>query len=404
MKDNRELEVLICGGGIAGPALAGCLHKHGFRVTVVERAPAPRPGGQTVDLRGAGREVVEWLGWMDRVRDVTLDQRGIACVDACGHVTVRMPTDSFGGEGIVSELEVLRGDLSQVFYEATAATTEYLFGDTITALSQAAEGVTVTFEKAATRRFDWVIGADGLHSVVRSLAFGPDRACVRPLDCYLAWFTAPAQTDLDGWYLMYNAPGGRVASVRPGRDPSESKVSLAFRAAGFAYDRRDTAEQKELLKQRFARAGWRVPQLLAAMDTAPDFVFDSLGQVHLGRWSNGRIALLGDAGYCATPLTGLGTSLALVGAYVLAGELAAARGDHQLAFARYESILRPYVAECQQLPPGGVTAFAPHTRLGISLRAASMRWMTRWPLRSFFEGQFAKAGAIDLPRYASAAA
>jgi 2-polyprenyl-6-methoxyphenol hydroxylase-like FAD-dependent oxidoreductase len=399
MKHNRQLEVLICGGGIAGPTLAQCLHQHGFRATVVERAPAPRPGGQTVDLRGAARDVMDWLGWMDRVRTVSLTQRGIACVDDRGRPTARMPTELFGGEGIVSELEVLRGDLSRVFYEATAPTTEYLFGDTIKALAPDADGVDVTFEKAAPRRFDLVVGADGLHSTVRTLAIAPEPACVRPLDCYLAWFTAPAEVELDGWYLMYNAPGGRVASVRPGRDPSETKVSLAFRARANAYERRNVKEQKDILAQRFAGVGWQVPQLLAAMQTADDFVFDSLGQVQLDAWSNGRITLLGDAAYCPTPLTGLGTTLAVVGAYVLAGELAAAGGDHRIAFARYESSLRSYVTECQRLPPGGVESFAPNSRLGIALRAASMRWMGRWPLRPIIAKQFSKAGGITLPDY-----
>ena len=395
----QNTDVLICGGGIAGPALAYCLRKHGFNVTIVERAPAPRPGGQTVDLRGAARTVVEWMGCMDQVRALSLEQRGIAWVDGRGRISAQMPTELFGGEGIVSDLEILRGDLTQVLYEATAPTTEYLFNDTITALAPDDDGVTVTFENSGPRRFGLVVGADGLHSVVRGLAFGPESTCVRPLDCYLAWFTAPAEFDLDGWYLMHNAPGGLVASVRPGRLPSENKVSLAFRSPGLAYDRRDVAQQKELLSRRFAGVGWRIPELLESMRAAPDFVFDSLGQVHLDRWSRGRVVLLGDAGYCPTPLTGLGTSLAIVGAYVLAGELAAAEGDHRIAFARYESIMRPYVTSSQQLPPGGVKSFAPSSALAISLRDASMRWMGRWPLRAVLAKQFAKAGDIALPEY-----
>jgi 2-polyprenyl-6-methoxyphenol hydroxylase-like FAD-dependent oxidoreductase len=401
MKLNRQPEVLICGGGIAGPTLARCLHSYGFKATIVERAPAPRPGGQTVDLRGAARSVMERLGWLERIREVSLEQRGIACVDARGRTTARMPTDSFGGKGIVSDFEVLRGDLSKVFYEQTASTTEYMFGDTITALAPDDQGVDVTFEHAPPRRFDLVVGADGLHSVVRNLAFGPEHACVRPLDCYLAWFTAPAEVDLDGWYLMYNAPGGRVASMRPGRDSSEAKVSLAFRAPAMAYERGSVSEQKAVLAERFSDVEWHVPQLLAAMRSAHDFVFDSLGQVHLDKWSKGRIVLLGDAAYCPTPLTGLGTSLAVVGAYVLAGELAAASGDVRLAFERYESVLRPYAAQCQQLPPGGVKSFAPNTRIGIAMRAASMRAMTRWPLRPIFASQFEKADDISLPTYES---
>ncbi|HEY2762863.1 MAG TPA: FAD-dependent monooxygenase [Pseudonocardiaceae bacterium] len=366
---------------------------------MIDRAPAPRPGGQAVDLRGAGRTVVERMGLMDQVRAVCLDQRGIAWVDGSGRIKARMPTELFGGEGIISEIEVLRGDLGQVLHDATSQATEYLFDDTITGLDQDEDEVTVTFERAAPRRFGLVVGADGLHSVVRGLAFGPEARWVRPIGCYTAWFTTTADVDLDGWYIMHNSPGGLVASARPGRLPGEVKAGLSFRAAPLAYDRRDVAQQQGILAQRFAGAGWEAPRLIDAMRTAPDFFFDSVGQVHLDRWSHGRIALIGDAGYCPTPLTGLGTSLALVGAYVLAGELGAADGDHRVAFSRYEQIMRPYVTRSQQLPSGGAAGYAPNNALAIGLRNASMRWMTRWPMRRLLAAQFSKAGDITLPDY-----
>ncbi|MFI8822599.1 FAD-dependent monooxygenase [Streptomyces sp. NPDC053431] len=400
-------EILISGAGIAGPALAYWLRRGGFRVTVVERAPAPRPGGQTVDLRGAGRTVIERMGLMDRARAESVDQRGLALVDTSGRVTARMPAESFGGEGIVSEIEILRGDLARLLYEATLPDTEYLFDDTVTGIDEDADGVAVTFEKSAPRRFGLVVGADGPHSVVRTLAFGPEDACVRPLGLYTAWFTATVDDlDLDGWYLMHNAPGGLVASARPGREPGEIKAGLSFRSAPLTYDRRDVAAQRELVARRFAEVGWEAPRLVRAMRTAPDFFFDSMGQVRLDRWQRGRVALLGDAGYCATPLTGLGTSLALVGAYVLAGELSAARSsgrDHRVALRRYDEVMRPYVTQAQQLPPGGASGYAPSGRLGIRLRDLSMRSMTRWPMRQVLAAQFAKAGDIALPEYGPAA-
>ncbi|MFZ0214586.1 MAG: FAD-dependent monooxygenase [Candidatus Dormiibacterota bacterium] len=400
---ERE-DILISGAGIAGPAVAYWLRRAGFRPTIVERAPSPRPGGQAVDLRGAGRTVVERMGLLDRARDVALEQKGFALVDRRGRITARMPADAFGGEGIVSEIEILRGDLGQVLYDASHSGTEYLFDDTITGIEQDEDGVAVTFENAAPRRFALVVGADGLHSTVRRLAFGPDAGCLHEFGLYGGLFTATAtlDLDLDGWYLMHNLPGGVVAGVRPGRLPGEMKVGLNFRANPFPYERRDAAAQRALLRERFAGAGWVVPRLLQAMDGAPDFFFDSTGQVRLEHWTRGRIALLGDAGYCPTPLTGLGTSLALVGAYILAGELAAAGGDHRVAFVRYEERMRPYVAKAQHLPPGGVGGFAPTSALMIRMRAASMRSMTRWPMRSLLAGQFAKAGAIDLPSYETA--
>ncbi|MEV7086755.1 FAD-dependent monooxygenase [Streptomyces sp. NPDC093085] len=412
-KANNEASnaILISGAGIAGPALAYWLRRYGFAVTVVERAPAPRPGGQTVDLRGAGRTVVERMGLLDRARAESVDQRGLALVDSAGRTTARMPADSFGGEGIVSEIEILRGDLARLLYEATLPDTEYLFDDTITRIEQDIEqdtasgstgAVTVTFEKAAPRRFALVVGADGPHSVVRTLAFGPEREFVHPIGLYTAWFTAHGELDLDGWYLMHNAPGGLVASARPGRAPGEIKAGFSFRSPPIAYDRRDIAAQQDIVARRFARVGWEAPALLRAMRAAPDFLFDSMGQVRLDSWSRGRVALLGDAGYCATPLTGLGTSLALVGAYVLAGELAGelgAGGDHAAAFRRYDAVMRPYVDQAQRMPPGGAAGYAPSGRLGIRVRDLSMRSMTRWPMRNLMAAQFAKAGDIALPEY-----
>jgi 2-polyprenyl-6-methoxyphenol hydroxylase-like FAD-dependent oxidoreductase len=397
-------DILISGAGIAGPALAYWLQAAGHNVTVVERASAIRPGGQAVDLRGAGRTVIERMGLMDRVRSVALDQRGIAWVTGSGRVTARMPVDAFEGEGIISEIEVLRDDLADVLHEATASSVEYLFDDTITALRQDDDGVDVTFEQASPRRFGLVVGADGLYSPVRALAF--DGAALHPLGCVMAWFTAPATglaDDLGGWYLMHNAPGGRVASLRLGRTPDTAKASFGLRVDPDAPLPRDAAGQRELLTRRFADVGWKAPQLIDAMRTAPDFAFTAVTQVRLPRWSNGRVVLIGDAAASPTQLTGLGTSVALVQAYVLAGELDAAHGDHRVAFDRYEQVTRPYVATAQELPPGGVRGYAPNSALMIRLQAVSMRAMTRWPMRPILERQFAKAGDIALPDYASAA-
>jgi 2-polyprenyl-6-methoxyphenol hydroxylase-like FAD-dependent oxidoreductase len=395
----RNVNVLVSGASIAGPAVAYWLRRAGFTVTVVERAPAPRPGGQTVDLRGAGRTVMSRMGLMEQARALCVDQRGLAFVDDSGRVLAQMPVDAFGGEGIVSEIEILRGDLGQLLYEATLPDTEYLFDDSITSLVEDDDGVRVGFEKAAPRRYDLVIGADGLHSVVRSLAFGPESESVRQLGCYNAWYTIVDGIDLDGWLLMHNARGGLVSSARPGRLPGEIKVGLSFRAAPFPYDRHDLAAQQKIVADRFKGVRWHTPRLLEGMRTTSDFFFDSIGQVRLDRWHRGRVVLLGDAGYCATPLSGLGTSLALVGAYVLAGELAAAGGDHRVALPRYEEIMRPYVAQAQRLPPGGVAGFAPSSAFAIRMRAASMRMMTRWPMRPLLARQFAKADDITLPSY-----
>ena len=394
--------VLISGASITGPALAYWLHRYGFAVTVVERAATLRPGGHAVDLRGVARDVVERMGVMPAVRRDSVDERGIALVDRTGRRTATMPADLFGGEGIVAEIEIMRGDLSRILYDATSADVEYLFGDRIDELTHHDDAVLVRFASGKVRRFDFVVGADGVHSGVRALAFGPESEYVRHLGAYTAYFTVPDPGDLDHWFLMYNAPGGRVAGIRPERGGT-AKASLSFTAPPLDDDRRDVREQQRILAERMAGAGWRVPDLLAAMPAAPDFYFDAICRVRVDRWWRGRVALVGDAGYCGSPLTGLGTSMSIVGAYVLAGELATTPDDHEAAFDRYQRELADYVAAGLKLPPGGVKGFAPRSQLMISLRSRSMRMMTRWPMRSMLARQFQKSDGIVLKDYGAAA-
>lgn len=399
------LRVLVSGAGIAGPALAHRLHRQGHHVTLVERAATPRTGGQAVDLRGTGRVVIDRMGLMPQIDAITLTQHGFAWVDDHGRPTARMHVDDFGGEGIVSRYEVLRGDLAAVLLRALDAGVELITDDTVTALDQDDDGVTATFENTPPRRVDLVVGADGLHSPVRTLTFGPDG--VHPLGGHTSWFTAPAApdlpADLQGWFLMHHTPGGLVSGLRPGRVPGETKAGLSFRSPTVPIPHHDLAAWRAEFTRRFAGAGWLAPWLVEAMHHADDLAVGPVAQVRLPRWSRGRVVLLGDAGYSPSPLTGLGTSLALVGAHVLAGELAAARSggatDHRRAFDRYEHLMRPYVRDAQQLPPGGMGGFAPRTRLAIRLQAASMRSMRRWPVRPLLERQFAKAGSLVLPDY-----
>jgi 2-polyprenyl-6-methoxyphenol hydroxylase-like FAD-dependent oxidoreductase len=396
--------VLISGAGIAGPTLAYWLGRYGFTPTVVEVAPGLRPGGQTVDLRGAGRTIIERMGLMSQARERCLPQEGIAYVDATGKHLAEMTVADFDGDGIVSELEILRGDLCELVYEPTADDVEYLFGRHLVALRQDADGVNVEFDDGSTRTFDLVVGADGPHSGVRRLAFGPEEQFVKSLGGYTAWFTAPDEVGLHGWYEMYNEPGGLVVSLRPDTVPGLAKAGLSFTSPPLWYDRRDVAAQRQLLADRFAGVGWQAPALLKAAGTADDFYFDAIAQVQLDRWSEGRVALVGDAGYCPSPLTGMGTSLGLVGAYVLAGELALAGGDYVRAFAGYETTLRPYVTNAQQLPPGGIRGYAPASRFAIRSRTFSTRLMVSRPLRGLVKKLFfSRAEAIDLPDYSAVA-
>ena len=390
------MKVLISGGGIAGPALAHWLALYGMAVTVVERAPAPRPGGHAVDLRGAGREVSERMGILPAVREHRVDERGVALVDARGRHTAEMAADLFGGDGMVAEIEISRGDLARILYDLTRDRCDYRFGDRITALAEDAGGIDVTFASGGTERFDLVVGADGVHSGVRALAFGREEQFVQYLGGHSALFSVPDPGDLGNWFHMYNAPGGLVAGLRPER-AGTAKASLSFIDPVPSYAGLTVPQQKQLVVDRMAGAGWKVPDLLAAVPSATDFYFDSIDRVHVPQWHRGRVVLLGDAGYCGSPLAGNGTSLAIVGAYVLAGELAEGNGP-----AAYQQEMAAYVAAGIALPPGGIGAFAPKSRAMIALRSLSWRSMNHWPMRPILTRQFARADAITLKDYAGA--
>ena len=398
--------VLISGAGIAGPSLAFWLTKNGYRVIVVEIADGVRPGGQTVDLRGAGGDVVERMGLMPQMRAHALEQHGVAWVASDGSRRAQMPVTAFDGNGLVSKLEILRGDLVDVLYQTTKDSAEYRFNTRISALSQDDDGVDVTLTDGTKMRADLIVGADGPHSAVRGMAFGPEDEFVKPLGGYNAWFTAPDHVGLDGWYLMYLAPGGLNASMRPTHDPAMAKAGLAFASEPIRYDRRDLDAQRQMLVERFAGAGWQCDALLTAAQEADDFYFDSFLQVKMTSWTSGRVALVGDAGYCASPLSGMGTSLALVGAYLLAGELGPANlfdaKGIQNAMQRYQTTMRPYVDKCQDIP-NRVDRFAPNSASDIAGNIAVMKWMQRWPFRPIASRIWFKvADSIELPDYSTA--
>uniref|UniRef100_A0A5Q5BJC4 Monooxygenase, FAD-binding protein n=2 Tax=unclassified Mycobacterium TaxID=2642494 RepID=A0A5Q5BJC4_MYCSS len=394
--------VLVSGAGIAGPALAFWLTRNGYRVVVVETAADIRPGGQTVDLRGAGADVVARMGLLEQMERRALFQRGIAWVRSDGSRRAEMPVTAFDGNGPVSKLEILRGDLVDVLCGATKDVCEYRFGTRIETLAEHDAGVDVTFADGGEMRADLVVGADGPHSAVRRLVFGPEERFVTPLGGYNAWFSAPDTVGLDGWYLMFQAPGGLNASMRPSLDPSTVKASLSFRSEPIVYDRRDLGEQRKILRERFTGAGWQCDALVEAAERAEDFYFDSFTQVKMATWSSDRVTLVGDAGYCASPLSGMGTSLALVGGYLLARELGSAGTDLTVdrlrsAFRRYDVEMRPYVDRCQKLN-NTLDRYAPMTEKEISDNATAMKWMQRWPLRPIASRLwFRTADAITLP-------
>ncbi|MGI5125524.1 FAD-dependent monooxygenase [Pseudonocardia sp. CA-107938] len=355
--------VLISGASIAGPSLAFWLERYGATVTVVERAPALRPGGQAIDFKGAvHRQVLEAMGLWDAIAARQTGGQDQTVVDADGRALAVLPGDVTGGE-----LEIRRGDLAEILYEATRETCEYVFGDEITSLTETADGVHVTFAKGAARTFDLVVGADGIHSAVRRLAFGPEEQFVT----YSGWYYALADLGVAGDHLMYNEPGRMVAI-----GGSKAPAFFVFASPQLSYDRYDAEQQKQVLREAYAGGRWRIPELLDRLPEAASVYVDSISRVSMDRWSSGRVVLLGDAGYGST-LAGFGSGLAVVGAYVLAGELLAADGDHVVAFRRYEEVFRSYAGVGEKGRPGAV--LAPRTRMGI--RARNLMLRTAWMMR-----------------------
>ncbi|MFG2429293.1 FAD-dependent monooxygenase [Streptomyces sp. NPDC048590] len=345
--------VLVSGGGVAGPALAYWLHRHGFAVTVVERGAGLRSGGQAVDVRGVALEVVERMGLLSEARAVRTRMRGMSVLDPEGREIHRSTEATYSSGRLDSDdIEVLRDDLVRLVYERTREDVEYLFGDTVTALDEDDSCVRVDFAHAPSRVFDLVIGADGLHSTVRRLEFGPEEDFAHHLGSYLSVFSADNFLGLEDWQVWLS-DGGIGFGIMPVHGNKELRVAFGFESEPLP---RDPGELRRMITEKLGSLRWEGRRLAEASRVAPDFYCDAMAQIRMDRWSKGRIALLGDAGYCPSPLSGQGTSLALVGGHVLAGALAAAPDDHAVGFARYEERMRPFVAVNQALAtenPGG---------------------------------------------------
>ncbi|MEV6964535.1 FAD-dependent monooxygenase [Hamadaea sp. NPDC051192] len=356
--------ILVSGASIAGLTLAYRLTRHDFQVTVVERAERLRAGGNGVDVRDQATDVVAEMGLLPQIRAAATDVHGMKFVDAADRAVARIDIRD------PASLEIMRGDLVALLHGVTDV--EYLFGDWITAIRQDGDGVTVDLASGGTRRFDLLVGADGLHSATRRLAFGPEADYLTFKDHYFAFADADSSLGEDRWVTMFNTPGKMTGLYRSGNH-TQAKAYFIFRSKPIAFDHRDVGEHKRLVRDAFGGdRSWRIPQLLDAALADPEFYFDALSQVRMPAWSTGRVALTGDAAWCASPASGAGAELALVGAYRLAEELAAAEGDHRIAFARYHSALRGLVAKKQRIGVN-VRVMVPRTEGGRRVRDFAAR-------------------------------
>lgn len=372
--------VLVSGASVAGSTTAYWLARHGFDVTIVEKAPAFRDGGQNVDVRGAGREVLRRMGLEGAANAKTTGERGTDWVDEKDGVVARFAVDEIG-DGPTAKMEILRGDIAKLVFEAANPQTAFRFGDAIATLDDDGVGVTVGFESGARERYDLVIVAEGVGSPTREKVF-PGEARSRWMDITIAFFSIPATAEDGPFARQYNTIGGRGATLKPGPD-GRLHVFIGVQKEPGDEGRLSSDDQKAWIRKRFAGDGWLFPRLLEGMDRTDDFYFEVLRQIRMNRWSNGRVVLTGDAAWCATPLSGIGTTLAIVGGYVLAGELARTP-DLASAVASYERIMRPFVKEGQGVPKLVPRLLWPHSRLGLSVLRGAMRLAAQPVVRRIF--------------------
>ena len=365
MKDKT---VLICGAGISGPTLAFWLQAAGFRPTLVENAPALRTGGYVIDFWGLGYDIADRLGLASDIERVGYHMRELQIVNDRGKRVAGFGTRVFrdltGGRFVT----LGRSDLSRLLFEKIKRTTEVIFGNEIIGLQENADGVQVRFKYGGERQFDLVIGADGLHSTVRKLVFGPQQLFEKHLGYIVAAFEVSGYRPRDeDVYVIYSEPGRMVARFAL-HDDRTLFLFVFVADVGSTKAMTDLSAQKAVLRERFGTDRWECLRILGELDRTQDLYFDRVSQIKMKRWSKGRVALVGDAAFCVSLMAGQGSALAMTAAYVLAGEIVKGGGRHDEAFTKYEGLLRAYIGSKQQGAERFAAAFAPRTRFGLFLR------------------------------------
>ena len=375
------LNILISGGGIAGPTLAYWLVRAGAKVTIVERSPSLRTAGQTIDIRDAGREVIKRMSLEERILAKTTKEEGLLLVDENNREIARWAAGNESANSFTSEVEIVRSVLSELLYEETKNDVRYIFGEKVESLEQMEEAVLVHFAgETSSQQFDLVVAADGQTSKLRGIAFGPEaKSAVKPLGSSTAYYSMkPGETDTT-WSRVYHAAQGRVICVRP----DGAGLTRAFLTVASSDPRIDKVmaqgalQQKTLMHDLFKDAGWEMDRLLKGMDEADDFYMEQTVQIKLPSYSIGLVTCVGDAGYAPSAVTGMGTTLAIVGAYVLAGEISKHPNDCRAALRSYEATWRPYVERVQKLPPGVPSLATPQSHFGVSV-LRNIAWFIMW--------------------------
>jgi len=392
------MRIVINGAGIAGPTLAYWLRKAGHDVLLVEAAPQLRRGGYVLDFWGVGYDIADKMGLLPRIRELGYQVREVRFVDSRGRKRGGFPVDVFGRLANGRFTTLRRADLAATIYGALDGAVETVFGDSVASVEETGHGVRVGFDHAPPREADLVVGADGLHSRVRRLVFGPDAGFEASLGYHVAAFAIEGYRPREELvYVSHAVPGRQVSRWSMRED--KTVFLFAFRDEYLTgKSPSNEQERRAALASVFADVGWECPQILAAMAEVSDVYFDRVSQIRMDCWTKGRTALIGDAAACVSLMAGEGAGLAMAEAYVLAGEIRNCGGDHTAAFARYQARMMPWLKRKQRSAAKFASSFAPKTALGITFRNLVLN-LLRLPLVvDFFIGRELR-DEIKLPDY-----
>jgi 2-polyprenyl-6-methoxyphenol hydroxylase-like FAD-dependent oxidoreductase len=395
------MKVLISGAGIAGPTLAYWLSCHGIEPTIVEAAPVLRTGGYIIDFFGAGFDIADRMGLLPEIIGKGYQVQEVRVVNREGKSVAGFPAETFSRMAQGRFTSLPRGDLAASIFGKVDGKVETIFGDSITRIDQSEKSVHVTFENSPVRDFDLVVGADGLHSKVREIVFGPESRFEKYLGYKVAAFESTGYRPRDELvYVMHTEVGQQVARFSMRRDRTMFLFIFEHESSDGACD--NIGAQKALLRQRFGRSGWECPQILNALDDCDELYFDRVSQIRMdpgqGLWTRGRVVLLGDAACCVSLLAGRGSALAMVAAYILAGELHRSQCDYPRAFERYQQLFGPFVLKKQDAALRFAGYFAPKSKTSLFVRNQMMNLMRNLWIADWVVGRDI-ADRIDLPRY-----
>ena len=357
--------VLICGASVAGLTLAYWLDRYGYNVTMIEQATGPREGGSPIDIRGKALDVAKRMGILEQIQEAKIHTEALSFMNAKGRQVASTQQENWD-ERPGQDIELERAQLVQALYTMVSHRVNFIFQNSITQIIEKKEEVEVTYREGGVHTFDYVFGADGLHSAVRRLVFGNEEEFAHYLGMYVGVFSVDTSLGKKNACLMYNVPG-KMACIYSYRQKADAM--LVFRSTNkIDYNYKNIDEQKQLLANAFDGEAWQVKKILHTLHHTDQLYFDPVCQIKMPAWTKGRVALVGDAAYCASFLSGMGITLAMVGATTLADELVAANGNHTMAFKKYEEEFRPFVNKMQATVTGASKFLVPATRSGIWLR------------------------------------